>query len=433
MKTINLPVKVLTLSLSVLIISSGCNNQSDDVTQAFNFDPVPDQYDVAAINIGSIVNTPSVRDAILLAAEQVNQAGGILGQNLNVVAFVANSTDDAVRQAEKLLEYDIKAISVSYSSRSKAVSELTIPKNIPLISESATSPFFTSYEDSDLYFRMVPSDIIQSRILAELAIESGKNRVVTVHNETDQYGETLVEYFTLNFEELGGQVIDNVIIPFSVTTGFDSYLESMLANQPDLILNSILEGGIAANFVNEAISTGVQASFLLPDASAGVTAFANNIVDAQSITDALGTAPGFGLASNPQMIFFEQSYQTQFARPPQSFDVSGYDFAMVIALAIEHAGRINNTDDPSSIMVRDSLRAVMNPPGEKVGPTNIALALQLIRNGIDVDYSGSYGDNDWDSHGDIAGEITYNVMSLDSDTKSWKTVFQRQTYVPLLP
>lgn len=433
MKKLYLPVKVLTLSLSVLLVSTGCNNQSDDVTQAFTFDPVPDQYDVAAINIGSIVNTPSVRDAILLAAEQINQAGGVLGKNLNVVAFVANSADDAVKQAEKLLEYDIKALSVSYSSRSKAVSELTIPKNIPLISESATSPFFTDYSDNDFYFRVVPSDIIQSRILAELAIENGKEKVITVHNETDQYGETLVEYFTVNFEALGGQVIDNVVIPFSVTTGFDSYLEPILASSPDLILNVILEGGIAANFVNEAVSTGVQASFLLPDSSAGVASFANNIVDVQSISDALGTAAGFGLVSNPEMIFFDESYQEQFARQPESFNVTGYDLVMVTALAIEHAGLINNTDDPTGIMVRDSLRAVMNPPGEKVGPANITQALQLIRSGIDVDYSGSYGDNDWDIHGDLVGEITYNVLSLDSDTKLWKTVFQRQTYIPLVP
>ena len=131
------------------------------------------------------------------------------------------------------------------------------------------------------------------------------------------------------------------------------------------------------------------------------------------------------------MIFFDASYRQQFATEPDGFDVNGYDFAMVTAMAIEHAGLVNNTDNPTGLMIRDSLRTVMNPPGQAIGPSDIAEALQLIRSGQDVDYVGGYGANDWDVNGDISGEITYNVMSVDVETKSWKTLFQQQVFVPL--
>jgi branched-chain amino acid transport system substrate-binding protein len=430
MDTLYLSTKRLIIIPFVLSLAAGCGGKSGDATETFDVDPVADQYKDNAINIGSIVNVPSVRNSVLLAIKQINEAGGVLNKELNVVALVASDTNEAVRLAQNLLEKDIKVLNVSYSSRSKAVSILTIAKQIPLISESATSPFFSNYEDDDLYFRMVPSDIIQSRILAELAIAQGYKTAVTVHNETDQYGETLTEYFLTNFTQLGGQVLDQVTVPFSVNSGFDPYLQRIIDHSPDVVLNVILEADESANFVNESIAFGIQAKFIFPDASTGLVAFSNNIANVNSIEDAFGTAPGFGLATNPEMIHFTVSYQQQFGKEPEGFNVSGYDFAMVTAMAIEHAGLINNTDNPTGIMVRDSLRAVMNPPGQAIGPSNIAEALELIRSGQDVDYTGGYGANDWDVNGDITGEITYNVMGIDVETKAWKTLFQQQIFIP---
>ncbi|MFT5636205.1 MAG: branched-chain amino acid transport system substrate-binding protein [Cognaticolwellia sp.] len=422
--------KYLIIIPFIFFVVSGCEEKSEDATQAFKFNPVADQFKKNAINIGSIANVPSIRDSVLLAVKQINEAGGVLNKELNVIALVAADTEEAIRQAQNILEKDIKVLNVSYSSRSKAVSALTIAKQIPLISESATSPFFSSYEDKDLYFRMVPSDIIQSRILAELAIAQGYKTAVTVHNETDQYGITLAEYFLDDFTKLGGQVLENIPVPFSVDSGFDPYLQRIIDHSPDVILGIILEADESANFVNESIAYGIQAKFMLPDSSAGQTAFSNNIADVGSIVETLGTASGFGLVTNPEMIHFNLSYQQQFGREPESFNVSGYDFAMVTAMAIEHAGLVNNTNDPTGLMVRDSLRAVMNPPGQAIGPSNITEALQLIRSGQDVDYTGGYGANDWDANGDITGEITYDVMGIDVETKSWKTLFQQQVFIP---
>lgn len=418
---------IIIILMSLFAIS--CNEKSDDATQKFNYDPVPDQFNSSAINIASIVNAPSIRDSVLLAVKQINDAGGVLGKEFNAVIFQSSSTEDAVEQAQQLLTFDIKALSVSFSSRSKAVSELSITKQIPLISESATSPFFTNYEDQDFYFRMVPSDIIQSRILAELAIEQGFYTAVTVHNENDQYGETLVEYFKLNFEQLEGQVLEQLVAPFSLTAGFDELLQVIENKAPDIVLDIILEADVAANFVNESVAFGLQSQFLFPDSSAGVAAFANNIANVDSIQGSLGTAPGFGLITNSELIFFDSSYQTQFNRSPYAFDVNAYDYALVTALAIEHAGLINNTDNPSGLMVRDSLRIVMNPPGIKIGPSNIAEAFQLIQSGQDIDYSGSYGQIDWDENGDIIGEVTFNIMNVDSQTKAWTTLFQQQIFI----
>ena len=324
----------LTLALllaGVYVILGGCTDKSDDQTDPFTFEPTKDQFKSGALNVGSIVNIDSVRNAILLGARQVNEAGGILGKELNLLALKARDTEHAVSLAQEMFEYDIKLVNVSYSSRSKAVAALAIPKGIPIISESATSTFFTDFNDDDLYFRMVPSDVYQAQLLALLAREAGHETAITVHNDTDQYGETLISLFSSEFEELGGRVLEQVAVPFSVTQGFATYIQPILQLSPDVVLNVVLEADESANFVNEALQAGVSSRFLFPDASAGIPAFANNLVDAEAIADDLGTAPCFGLVTNPQMMFFDQAYRQTFDTAPSTFDVNGYDFVMIAA------------------------------------------------------------------------------------------------------
>ena len=424
----------LIVYLMLLIAGSigflGCDDKSRDLTEPLEFSPAADQFVQDAINIASIVNVDTIRDSMLLAAKQINAAGGVLGKPLNVVSVVASDTEHAVRLATDILQYDIKLMGVSYSSRSKAVAQLTIPMQIPLISESATSTFFTQYEDEDFYFRMVPSDVYQAQILATLAIQQGFQTAVTVHNESDQYGETLTALFEQNFELSGGTVLDNIQVPFSIGQGFDTFIHSIEQLNPDVILDVILEADESANFVNETLSSGLSSQFLFPDASAGISSFSNNIANPDLIADALGTAPGFGFKDNLEAQFFIDSYRQQFGIMPDTFDVNGYDLVMVAALAIEHAGISNNTQEPTGVMVRDSLRAVMNAPGQKLGPSQIGQALSLVRQGLPVDYSGAYADNDWDENGDVIGEIVYDVLSINSETKEWQTQYQQKIVVP---
>jgi branched-chain amino acid transport system substrate-binding protein len=66
----------MSLIIIVLSLVSGYGEKIEDATKAFDFDPVTDQFKANAINIGSIANMPSTRNAVLLAVKQINEAGG---------------------------------------------------------------------------------------------------------------------------------------------------------------------------------------------------------------------------------------------------------------------------------------------------------------------------------------------------------------------
>ena len=74
---------------------------------------------------------------------------------------------------------------------------------------------------------------------------------------------------------------------------------------------------------------------------------------------------------------------------------------MLLALAIEKAGEAEGT------ALRDAIREVANPPGERVGPgaEGLGRALELLRDGIDINYEGAAGPHDFDQFGDVITSI----------------------------
>lgn len=61
--------------------------------------------------------------------------------------------------------------------------------------------------------------------------------------------------------------------------------------------------------------------------------------------------------------------------------------------------------------IREAIRQISNPPGEKV--TEICPALTLIRAGQKVNYQGASGAVDLNAQGDVMG--TYEVWTVQAD------------------
>lgn len=417
--------------LALLTVLTACRlTDSSDADRPLPYDPISDQFIPGAVNIGSSVSNASRRNAMLLGVKHVNDAGGVLGRTYNMVALFSPETSEGVRHVSAMIAAGIPVVSSSGSQRTVAVAPLTITSNTLLISESATSPVITSLADNDLVFRMAPSDIHQGRVLAELARADGRQRAMAVYNQGDPFGVALAQVFRERFEAAGGSYLGSVEIPGSVKSGFDSYLKQLFDPQPDVILNTMRVAAEAATFVNESEPYGYTGGYLFSDTIAGSSSFTLNIANALPLDGALGTSGGVGLSSDLAYQYFSTAYRQQFGLDSGPFDANAYDYALVTALAIEHAGRLLDGNLPNGVQIRDSLRSVMNAPGLKVGPTQLATALQYVRDGVDIDYDGAYGDTDWDANGDVIGEVVYNIFSLDAASRSWRLKRQLSLTLP---
>ena len=119
---------------------------------------------------------------------------------------------------------------------------------------------------------------------------------------------------------------------------------------------------------------------------------------------------------------FASLYEEKYGElPTNPFIGEGFDGAILLALAMAKSG--------SDTVDGDSLRFVANAPGEKVGPGDMAKALELLKDGKDIDYVGVAGEQEIDENGDVLTlalfeELTPGVRLIALDTK--EIVFERE-------
>jgi ABC-type branched-subunit amino acid transport system substrate-binding protein len=148
-------------------------------------------------------------DAAQLAAQEINAAGGVFGQDIVLVDADTGTVEaTGIESANTLI--DVEGVSAIVGAASSAVTlpiaeSVTGPAGILQISPSSTSPALSSVTDNDFLFRSTISDAAQGVVLAELAIELGFTSVCTFFVNT-AYGEGLSDQFTATFEALGGTV-----------------------------------------------------------------------------------------------------------------------------------------------------------------------------------------------------------------------------------
>jgi len=337
------------------------------------------------------------RNATALAVDHINLAGGVLG---TVVTIVARDTQTnplvGVDAARALVDIDkVAAIVGALSSGvSIAVAEsVTVPNNILQISAASTSPAITVLADNDFLFRTTVSDAAQGVVLARLALELGYSSASALYIN-NAYGEGLAEQFKTTFEEEGGTVLE--LVPHeSVQPTYASELTKATAGNPDVLI--VISYPISAEtYLREALEGGYISTFLFVDGSK--SGEMNETVGWDKLEGTYGTAPGVEVTAEGQA--FREDYLSAFAieLPPEPYIDTTYDAVVLIALAAEKAG--TTTD---SAAIRDALRAIANPPGEIVGPgvDGIKRALELIRQGKDINYEGAGGSQDFDANGDV--------------------------------
>ncbi len=337
------------------------------------------------------------RKASTLAVDHINLAGGVLGSVVTIVARDTQTTPlVGVDAARALVDIDkvVAIVGALSSGVSIAVAEsVTVPNGILQISAASTSPALTVLADNDFLFRTTVSDAAQGVILGRLARELGYSSASALYIN-NAYGQGLAEQFKTTFEEEGGMVLE--LVPHEeVQPTYVSELSRATEGNPDVLV-AISYPGQAEVYLREALEGAYISTFLLVDGTK--SAAMNETVGWDKLEGTYGTAPGVEATAEGQV--FREAYLSAFAveLPSEPYIDTTYDAVVLIALAAEKAG--TTTD---SAAIRDALRDIANPPGEIVGPgvDGIKRALELIRQGKDINYEGAGGSQDFDANGDV--------------------------------
>lgn len=270
---------------------------------------------------------------------------------------------------------------------------VTIPSQVVLMSPASTSPALTAVNDNDFLFRSTVSDAAQGVVLGRLARELGYNSASALY-VNNAYGEGLASVFKESFEKAGGTV--KALVPHeSGQPSYVSELRRAIEGKPDVLL-AISYPESAGVYLREALEGGYIRTFMFVDGTKAQTMFDG--LGASKFEGMYGTAPG--AAESDAGKVFRELFEERFGQlPTNPFIGETFDAFVLLALAIEKAGK---TDGPS---IRDALRDVANAPGEKVGPGDMKRALDLIKDGKDIDYEGVAGSQEIDAKGDVLNTI----------------------------
>lgn len=325
--------------------------------------------------------TPHMGDAAELAMAEVTAAGGLLG-GMTVAGVRADSgcVDAALAQAsaERLVTSDgVRAImGADCSGVTRAVLEnVAMANGIPMVSPSATSPGFTTFDSGGLFYRTAPSDARQGQLLAQIVHGRGIMSVAVTHTNND-YGAGLANAFAENFTALGGTI--TVTIPHEEARGdYSAEVASLQAAGGDaLMVLGYVDGG--SNIIRTAFETGAFEMFFVGD---GVfTQDMPTLVGNEAAAAIVGTVPS---ATGDAAANWERIGTAAGINWSSSFAAESYDAAALIMLAAQAAGEATPAGIAANIL------AVANGPGEAIQAGELARGLEILAGGGTIDYVGA--------------------------------------------
>ena len=326
--------------------------------------------------------TPSMADGAELAMKEVTESGLLLDA-ATVTPIRADSTcvdaGAATAAAERLITSDgVKGIMGADCSgvTGAILQNVAVPNGIVMISPSATSPGLShaNNEDNGLFFRTAPSDARQGVVMTDVLIEEGITEVAVTYTNND-YGKGLADSFQAAFEAAGGTVTINAAhedgkADYSAEVG----ALAAAGGQRLVVAGYVDQGG--SGIVRAALDSGAFDTFHFPDGMIG-QALQDNFGD--EIEGSTGQHPGTD--SEGAAMFTEMVGDSFDATSP--FTPESYDAAALIMLAMQAA----NSMEPGDY--KDHVMDVANAPGEQIFPGQLAKALQILRDGGEIDYVGA--------------------------------------------
>jgi branched-chain amino acid transport system substrate-binding protein len=295
----------------------------------------------------------SVRNSFLIAVEEANARGGVVGMKITyVVQDDKNDPTEAANVANLLVNQQrVKAIVGSVTSKTTIpVSDIIQSARIPTISPTATNPKVTVADGKrkDYMFRACFIDPFQGTVMAKFSRETLKGKSAAVlYDASNDYSKGIAEIFRDTFRKQGGKVAafesygkDDV--------DFSALLTKVKASGADVLFlpDYYNKVGLIAKQVRE---KGLNVRLVGPDGW-----------DSPDLVKIAGSAIEGGYFSNhyspddrrPEVVAWVKKYKERHGQVPDALGTLAYDATNLLLEAIRKAG----SDDPKKI--RDALASI---------------------------------------------------------------------------
>lgn len=342
----------------------------------------------------TLIGEPTVAGAEA-AIERINDAGGVLGRPVRtIVADEGSSSTSAAEAIQQLLARGVDAI-VGPASSLIALATLAeiVSSGTLACSPTASALSLDDYPDDGLFFRTIPSDSLQAKAIADVAAQTGAQRVSIVYAD-DAYGRGFLNAVE---DALDGRPISVVdTIPFSArdedltgiaaqVTESDAQAAIVLADRNDSTrfleaLGQVNLGGLDTVLVNDTMrdSSSSQRIATLDESLRKII---------------IGIAPQ--AEAPPDSEPFD---------PPGVFAANGFDCVNLIALSAVSA----DSDTPRDIAAQMTIVSAGGSPC-----TTFSACAEALSAGLQIDYNGPSGVTELLARNGDPGRAVFDLFEFD--------------------
>jgi branched-chain amino acid transport system substrate-binding protein len=305
-----------------------------------------------AIKVGEINSytalpafTEPYRKGWQLALEEINEAGGIDGRMIEVIAKDdAGKPGDAVTAANELVSSEGVDLLMGtfFSHIGLAVSDFAKQRQVFFMAAEPLTDAIVWSQGNEYTFRLRPSTSMQAKMLAEQAAELPAVRWATIAPNYE-YGTSAVAPFKAALEELRPDVewVDEQWPPFGKLDA-GATVQALARSEPEAIYN-VTFGPDLTKFVREGETRGLFEGREVVSLLTGEPEYLDPL-GADTPEGWIVTGyPWYGI-DTPEHDAFLEAYQEMFNDYPRLGSIVGYAAMMSVAEILKAAGS-TDTDD----------------------------------------------------------------------------------------
>ncbi len=338
-------VAMLVIMLFILSIAAGCGG-GGGATQT-------GEKAGDAINVGINVELSggvasygtNARDGAVLAIEEINKAGGVLGKQMKGIERDCKSiADEAMSVSAALIGENIVAQIGPLTSGDVAGSTPVMMENkVPLIAPAATAANVTVDDKTgktrDYIFRVCFIDPFQGTLMAQFATDNlqAKKAVIYCDNSSD-YGKGLAQYFEKTFTNNGGTILAREGF-VKDDRDFRAALTKIKGLNPDFIYVPGYYQEVAP-LIKQARELGITVpmggcdGWDSPDM---VSVAGNDALNKTYFTNHYSSQD-----KDPKVVKFVEAFKAKYNKEPDAFAALGYDSVQIMVQGLKDAGEADS-------------------------------------------------------------------------------------------
>jgi branched-chain amino acid transport system substrate-binding protein len=278
---------------------------------------------------------------VLLALDEINATGGVLGQQIRLITKDNQSKPGETSTVVRELITRNKVVALIgevASGRSLEAAPIAQRSCIPMISPSSTSEKVT--ESGDHIFRVCFIDPFQGKVCAKFARGLGISKIAILTDVSKDYSMGLTKSFKAEFPK-GGGVITGEQSYSGGDKDFSAQLTAIKAGNPQAIFLPAYYTD-APLIIRQARQLGIMVPFIGGDGwdSPELVAVGGDSVEGCYFSNHFSNQ-----STDPKVISFVTAYRKKYGSDPDAISALGYDALYILADAMKRA----ETTDPAKV------------------------------------------------------------------------------------